>query len=297
MQFTETCSLVAPTSCEIGEGPLWHPDAGIVLFLDIADGVIYSYTPSTGKYGIFSRGPITGGMTLQEDGNVLLFQDGRISILQLDGTQHEVGTGYCRKNERFNDVAADPEGRVFAGTTGGGHGRLLRFERDGSFTQLLDGIGCPNGMGFTADNKGMYFTDSVQRRIYLFDYDRKTGVLSNQRTFADIPKQIGAPDGMTVDTEGFVWTAIWFGGRVRRYAPDGRLDREVYLPVTQPSAIIFGGPNLRDIYVTSASTAVANPLTPPGFDLNAPRGGGLFAFRVEGVSGKLLFRSRVDFGS
>ena len=171
----------------------------------------------------------------------------------------------------------------------------MRFEKDGSVTQLFDGLGCPNGMGFTPDDKGMYFTDSVPREIYLFDYDRKTGVLSNRRTFADIPKEIGAPDGMTVDAEGFVWTAIWFGGRVRRYAPDGRLDNEVHLPVTQPSAIIFGGPDLRDIYVTSAFSTEADSFKPPGFDLGAPRGGGLYAFRVEGVSGKPLFRSRIDF--
>jgi len=233
-------------------------------------------------------------MTLQEDGNILLFQDGRISILRLDGTQHEVGTGYCPGNDRFNDVIADGEGRVFAGTVGE-NGQLLLFERDGSVTKLLDGLGCPNGMGFTPDNKGMYLTDSVQRQIYLFDYDHKTGALANRRTFIDIPKEIGAPDGMTVDAEGFVWTSLWFGGRVRRYAPDGRLDKEVCLPVKQPSAIVFGGADLKNIYVTTASSTTADWMMPPRFDINATRGGGLYGFRIKGIEGRPLFRSRIHF--
>ena len=231
---------------------------------------------------------------LQQDGSLLLFQDGRIAILALDGTLREVACGACPGNERFNDVIADPEGRVFAGAMGG-NGRLLRFDPDGTITEMFDGLGIPNGMGFTPDLRGMYFTDSTPRKIYYFDYDRKTGNLSNRRTFAEIPVDEGVPDGMAVDAAGYVWTAIWYGGRLKRYAPDGRLDREVFLPAKQTSAVAFGGPDLTEMYITSAAIAVPDPLQPPAYDLSAARGGGLYHLRIPGISGKLPFRSRLRF--
>jgi len=231
---------------------------------------------------------------LQEDGSLLLFQDGRISILTLDGTQREVACNLCPANDRFNDVVADPEGRVFAGALGGS-GRLYRIDRDGAVVELFEGFGVPNGMGFTADVKRMYFTDSKLRRIYLFDYDRFTGNLSNQRIFAEIPEVEGLPDGMTTDAEGCVWVALWFGSRLKRYRPDGTLEREVYFPVTQVTAVAFGGADLDDIYVTTAASKISDAMKPPGYNEVAPRGGGLYHLRISGVSGRPLYRSRIEF--
>jgi D-xylonolactonase len=272
---------------------LWHPELGQVFFLDIAAGKVHAYNPASGEYRLFSQGPVTGGMTLQEDGNLLLFQDGRISVLGMDGVQREVRRNCIPENHRFNDVLADSEGRVFAGAIGG-NGRLVRFDRDGKMTELFDGAGVPNGMGFTPDNKHMYYTDSVPRQIYVFDYDRDTGGLSNRRVFAEIPRELGVPDGMTIDADGYVWGAVWFGGRVRRYAPAGSVDCEVTFPVTQTSAIVFGGADYGDAYVTSASTTEADSMLPPGYDMGLPRGGGLYIFRMEGIRGKPLFRSRLQ---
>jgi sugar lactone lactonase YvrE len=292
--MTLTPRLVAPTRCEIGENPLWHPNAGLLFFLDIAAGDVHAFNPATGECWLFSHGPITGGMTLQQDGNLLLFQDSRISVLGLDGIQREAADNLCPGNERFNDVIADPEGRVYAGAMGG-NGRLLRFDPDGTVIELLDGLGIPNGMGFAPDGRHMYFTDSIPRHIYVFDYDRATGKLTNRRIFAEVPWEEGVPDGMTVDAEGFVWGAVWFGGRVKRYAPDGSVEREVLFPVSQTSAIAFGGPDYSDAFVTTAGTSAADSLMPPGYGTNKPRGGGLYSFRVEGVRGSALFRSRLPF--
>jgi sugar lactone lactonase YvrE len=286
--------LIASPRCEIGENPLWHADANLMVFLDILQGAIHSYNPSTKQSSLLAKSRTTGGLTLQDDGSLLLFQDGRIAILPLGGRAVEVASGLCPQNERFNDVIADPEGRVYAGAMGG-NGRLLRFDPDGSVTELFDGLGIPNGMGFSPDLKTMYFTDSVPRQIYCFDYDRVTGNLRNRRVFAEIPEKEGVPDGMTVDAEGYVWTAIWFGGRLKRYAPDGRLDREIFFPAKQTSAIAFGGDDLAEMYVTTASTNIADSLQPPGYDKGAPRGGGLYRFRVEGVRGNAPFRSKLSF--
>jgi len=232
-------------------------------------------------------------MTLQEDGHVLLFQDGRVSELGLDGVQREVASGLCPDNDRFNDVIAAPNGRVFAGAMGG-NGRLFRFDGDGGKEEVLDGLGIPNGMGFSPDLTRMYFTESVSHCIYRFDYDVETGAISNREVFAEIPESEGIPDGMTVDADGFVWTAIWFGGRLKRFAPDGRLDREVHFPVAQTSAVTFGGADYSEMYVTTAAGSGADRLAPLG---RAPaddrRGGGLYVCRIDGIRGRPEFRSRL----
>ena len=286
--------LVAIVGCEIGESPLWDESRGALLFLDIAGGAVFLYDPGLAACSRVVQTRTTGALTIQRDGSLLLFQDGRIAELDMDGRLREVADGICPDNERFNDAIADPEGRVFAGVIGG-NGNLVRFDVDGTMTVIPDGIGIPNGMGFTPDLTGMYFTDSARRSIYFFDYDRKTGNLANRRVFAEIPIEQGVPDGMAVDCEGFVWTAVWFGSRVKRYAPDGRLDREIALPVTQTSAVAFGGPELANLYVTSAAFGSGDSLLPPGYDLSAPRGGDLYCIRNTGVRGIVPFRSDIRF--
>jgi D-xylonolactonase len=293
-QTIESVECVASLNCEIGENPLWHSDAQRLFFVDIPAGIIYRYDPSKSNCDVFCRTHITGGFTLQEDGSLLLFQEHRIALLTLDGTVREVATGLCPANDRFNDVIADVEGRVFAGAMGG-NGKLFRFDPDGKVTELFDGFGCPNGMGFTPDLRGMYFTDSPARRIYHFDYERETGHLSNRRVFAEIPIDQGLPDGMTVDAEGYIWSAIWFGGRLKRYAPDGSLDRDVFLPASQISSVTFGGPDLTEIYVTSTASDTADPMRPSACDAQGFRGGDFYRLRIPGVKGKLPFRSRLRF--
>ncbi len=294
MQSThDAVELISTPSCEIGENPLWHRDMAKLFFVDIPAGTVYTYDPARRDCSVFNRTRVTGGFTLQQDGSLLLFQDGRIATLALDGTLREVASNQCPGNERFNDVIADPEGRVFAGAMGG-NGRVLRFDLDGTVTEMA-GFQGPNGMGFTPDLRGMYFTDSPARTIYYFDYDRKTGGLSNRRTFAETPLDEGLPDGMTVDGDGYVWSAIWFGGRLKRYAPDGRWDHDVFLPVVQVSSVTFGGPELTDMYITTTSSTTADSLRPAACDPTAARGGDLYRVRLPGIRGTLPFRSRVRF--
>jgi D-xylono/L-arabinono-1,4-lactonase len=285
---------VASLGAEIGENPLWHREEQKLFFVDIPPGIVYAHDPAKASCNVFHKTRVTGGFTFQQDGSLLLFQDGPIAILDLDGTSRQVASEKCPGNDRFNDVIADPEGRVFAGAMGG-NGRLWRFDPDGAVTQIADGFGCPNGMGFTPDVRGMYFTDSPVRKIYRFDYDRKTGNLSNRRTFVEIPAHEGLPDGMTVDAEGYVWTALWFGGRVKRYAPDGSLDREIFLPVRQVSSVTFGGADLTDIYITTTSSTTADAQRHATCPSGGVRGGDLYRTRMPGIRGTLPFRSRIGF--
>jgi len=294
MPAVSPVECVVDIECQVGENPLWHPELKSLFFVDIPVGKIYAYTPATHEYVLFSQGPVTGGMTLQDNGSLLLFQDGRISVLTMDGHQQEVAAGLFSANDRFNDVIADPEGRVFAGIMGR-NGRLVRIDVDGRITELFDGVGLPNGMDFTPDCRHMYFIDSNIRQIYRFEYDRGRGTLSDKKVFVTIPADLGLPDGMAVDGNGFVWIAIWFGGCIRRFAPDGSLDCEVRLPVKQGSSLAFGGSQLDHVYVTSAASTDGDAWRPALCDINAPRGGGLYRFQIDGVRGRPAFRSRLRF--
>ena len=195
---------------------------------------------------------------------------------------------------RFNDVAADPEGRVFAGSMpiddpdNKGkplrQGRLYLFDTDSSSRIVEEDIGCANGIGFSPDCKTMYYVDSHAHAIHAYDYDRRTGDISSRRVFAEVDQPL-LPDGLTVDAEGCVWCAMWEGGRVLRYAPDGTLMRAHELPTALTTSLMFGGPELDELYVTSAGGDEK--------DKRGPDAGALFRLRP-GVKGRPENLSRLS---
>jgi D-xylonolactonase len=150
---------------------------------------------------------------------------------------------------------------------------------------LLEGISVSNGMGFTPDRRHMYYTDSIARNIYLFDYNEKTGELTNQRVWLRTPKGAGVPDGMTVDAQGYVWSARWDNSTLYRYAPDGVEDRRIEFPARKVSSVTFGGDGLSDIYVTTALVNGSKSEEGPG-------AGAIFRLRP-GIRGLPEFFSRV----
>ncbi len=279
--------IVADYACVTGEGPLWHPDEQRVYWVDIPAGRMFRYDPSTGAHEQFYSGEVVGGFTIQQDGALLLFMArGAVAVWRdgdLDYVLQEIPD---ERASRFNDVIADPAGRVFCGTmpTRERPGRLYRLDTDGTLTVVLEGVGCSNGMGFTPDRRRMYHTDSRAREIYLFDYDGESGVIANRRLFVRTPEGEGVPDGMTVDADGFVWSARWDGGCLVRYAPDGTEERRVHFPARKVSSVIFGGEDYADMYVTTA-----------GGDKKEQEGAGAGAlFRLDaGVRGVPEFRSRI----
>jgi D-xylonolactonase len=293
-------SVVADTHCHTGEGCLYHPDEAVVYFLDIPPADLYRYDPADGSHErvLDAEGAI-GGFTVQDDGDLLLFCDeGRIqSWSPEDGLGDPVvecieGAGAFR----FNDVIADPRGRVYAGlmhqTEPAAYpGALYRLDTDGSLTAVATGHPIPNGMGFTPDRRHLYFTETVTGSIYRYDYDQATGALSNRDTFLDTDDVTGNPDGMTVDAEGYVWSAFWDGNRLARYDPDGTETARVEFPARKVSCVTLGGPDYGTAYVT---TALGPGEGEPGTREQEGAGAGAL-FRVDlGVAGVPEFRSRVE---
>jgi len=241
--------------CEIGENPLWHPMEKRVYWVDIPAGRIFRHDPAGGQTETFDAGAAVGGFTIQEDGALLLFMArGAVRLWREGAMQTVIEDIPDERNNRFNDVIADPAGRVFCGTvTAPDHpGRLYRLDLDGTITQLLDDIGTSNGLGFSPDRTKLYYTDSRAHEIYVFDYDADTGAIANRRVLVKVPEDGGSPDGLTVDAEGTIWGARWGGSRLVRHAPDGSEMQRIAFPASRVSSVIFGGPDLTDLYVTTA---------------------------------------------
>jgi sugar lactone lactonase YvrE len=280
--------LIADYQCVTGENPLWHPGEQRLYWVDIPTGRMFRYDPAKGKHEQFYHGEVVGGFTFQADGALLLFMArGAVKIWRNGELINVVEEIPDERETRFNDVIADPMGRVFCGTmpTADRLGRLYRLDPDGTLTRLLEGIGVSNGMGFTRDLRQMYYTDTAKRELYLFDYDQASGALTNQRIFTRTPDDEGFPDGLTVDAEGYIWSARWDGGCVVRYKPDGIEERRIEFPARKVSSLTFGGTDYADIYVTTA-----------GGDDKAAEGAGAGAlFRIRlGIRGVPEFPSRIQ---
>jgi D-xylonolactonase len=279
--------LIADYECHTGEGPLWHPGEERLYWVDIPNGRLFRYDPAANNHEVCYETDVIAGFTIQADGSLLLFEDGGRIELYDDGVVRPVVEAIPDDSDtRFNDVIADPMGRVFAGTmpTGERGGRLWRLDVDGTLAEIEDGVGIANGMGFTRDRQGFYFTETEADAIYRYDYDEATGEVSNRETFVDAGGE-GHPDGMTVDAEGYVWSARWDGGCVVRHAPDGSVDRRVEFPARKVSSVTFGGPNYDEAYVTTALAGGTKGEEGEG-------AGALFRFDP-GVGGIPEFRSRI----
>jgi D-xylonolactonase len=257
---------------------------GCLYWTDITGGKLHRFHLKSGTHEVIYRGDPVGGFTFQANGDLLLFRVNDLALLHPNGGVEMLQAFDDQGAERFNDVIADPEGRVFAGTigrteTGGG---LYRVDHDGTTTLLFRGTGCSNGMGFSPDLKTFYWTCSTRRRIYAFDYDRVTGILGGECIFYQADPEEGIPDGMTVDRDGHIWSARWGGSAVVHHAPDGTVMEKISFPVASISSLCFGGPKYDRLFVTSAG---GNPGSNTA-------DGTVYQFLPE-AAGQTEFRSRI----
>ncbi len=240
---------------QLGEGPVWHPDEQALYWVDILEGCFYRLDPETGQHGRFDIGLPVGCLGFRKDGGlVLATQKGFAFWASEEGSLESIADPEADWPEtRFNDGAVDRQGRFWAGTLGREAAcGLYRLDPDLSVHTMETGITVCNGIGWSPDNKTMYFTDSALKMIYAYDFDPDTGAIDNRRPFIHTPDEAGVPDGLTVDSEGFIWSARWDGWKVTRYDPQGKMERKVPMPVQRPTSCTFGGPGLDELYITSA---------------------------------------------
>lgn len=286
--------IICQYHCETGEGPLWDVKNGVLWWVDIPSGRLFRYDPRNGEHGLVHQGRPIGGFTFQQDGSLLLFRDkGRIEAFRDGRVQRVVNDATPgEEHQRWNDVAAAPDGGVFGGTMAAKHpqtgeriaGRFYRLDRDGSLHVLEENIGCSNGIGWSPDERTMYYIDTPTREIRAYDYDPETGRIGNRRVFVKVEGP-GAPDGMTVDAEGGVWCAEWGGACVKHYDAAGKLLRKIDIPTRNVTSVAFGGDDLGDLYITTAIGGAK--------DADPATAGALYVCRP-GVAGKKEYESRIS---
>ncbi len=279
--------LIADVSAELGEGPLWDVAQQRLYWIDSLGARVHSCDAGGGSPRTWPVPEHIGSLALRESGGaVVSLRDGFYSL--------NFETGDCRKladpdpgkpRIRMNDGKVDRQGRFVAGYMDYEEREplcsLFRLDPGGAVTKLDEGIVCSNGPCWSPDGRTFYFADTNTRDIWAYDYDLESGGVSNRRVFCSFPAcgLKGLPDGATVDAEGFVWSVSVYEGKLVRFAPDGRLDRTVGLPVESTTSLSFGGPNLDVAYVTSMARAVK------GVKPKEREAGGLFAVFGLGVRG------------
>lgn len=279
---------VADVACDTGENPLWHPDDELLYWCDIPAGHLFRYDPVDETHEkVYRAGRAIGGFTIHEDGSLLLFESGgrieRWNSGDVETVLHRIPD---EGDSRFNDVIADPEGRVFAGTmpTDDHLGRLYRIDVDGSYEVVDEGFEIPNGMAFTDDLDTLYVAESDAHTIHQYDYERSTGKLSSRRPVNHSEGLAGVPDGLTIDSNGDIWCARWNGCALDQYSGDGALIGRIDFPVRKVSSVTFGGVDFRDIYVTTAGGKNRRE--------EGERAGSLFRVDAD-VRGREEFRCRI----
>lgn len=243
---------------ELGEGPLWHPEWQELLVVDVPRGDIHRFDAGLRLKGTLALGRPTSAVTWQQDGSIICFHDqGKVSRIRRRGSAPEVVLAVPDEvGGMFNDVIADPEGRILCGALPIGQrpGRLYAVDPDGSHRILLDDLQEPNGLGFSADGRILYFADSVGQTVWRFDYDRATGTLGERTVFWRTAGN-ELPDGLTVDGQGRIVCAVWGGGRIVRLSPAGEILDCLSLPARRVTSVAFGGAGFDRAYVTSALQA------------------------------------------
>jgi sugar lactone lactonase YvrE/DNA-binding IclR family transcriptional regulator len=276
---------VVPARPFLGEAPVWLAASQRLLWVDILAPALHLSDPATGEDRSVPLAELVGAVVPRRQGGFLASLGNGFQLL--DEAMRVVGRLATpepdKPGNRFNDGKCDRAGRFFAGTmaldAGPGQGTLWRLDPDGRVHAVETGVHVSNGLGWSPDDRRLYFIDTGARMIHAYDYDLATGSATNRRPFASVPEAMGKPDGLAVDVEGCVWVALWDGWGVARYTPEGKLDRMVSLPVPRPTSLCFGGQGLRTLFITTARVRLSAAQL-----AEAPLSGSVFAFDP-GVAG------------
>jgi sugar lactone lactonase YvrE len=257
MVFTPQLTLDA--RAELGEGPAWEARTGSLYWVDIHAGNLHIFSPQEGMDRLIDIGEFLGCVAPRDSGGLVLGLRSGFATLDLstENLTRLVNPEPHMPEHRFNDGKCDPAGRFLAGTINDtetkASGSLYSLAPDRTLKTLVTRIRTSNGLTWSPDYRTFYYIDTPTRKVMAYDYDLGTGEIANPRLAVTVPSKMGWPDGMTSDTEGMLWVAMWGGAKLTRWNPvTGQLVAEIPFPALNVSSCCFGGQDLTDIYVTTA---------------------------------------------
>jgi sugar lactone lactonase YvrE len=281
--------IVLDAHATIGESPTWVASENALYWIDVKAPALHRYLPADRATRTWALTSDIGGFAMMEDNKALVaLREGLFRLDLASGALERIASPpFDPALFRFNEGACDANGRFWVGVMfdpingkpAKQPGKLHSFTLNGGLRSEPDASELHNGMAWSANSNTFYLSHSYGREIFAFDYETKTGRLSNRRIFATIPEELGIPDGAAIDIDGGYWCALHGGGKLRRFNGDGSVDCDIQLPVKQPTMCAFAGPDLSTFYITSASDKMsdmekaAQPLAGALFSLTPGRKG------------------------
>ncbi|MEH2347366.1 MAG: SMP-30/gluconolactonase/LRE family protein [Nostoc sp.] len=253
---------VLEARARLGEGPMWDSTRKLLYWVDIFNYRVHQFNPATRENRFFDVGDVVGAIATTGADTLIMLLRHHLAFLN---TQTGVVTPILEieanlPDNRLNDGKCDPQGRFWFGsmsTLEKPQASLYRYDKDGSLHLIETGLTISNGLGWSPDQKTFYLTDSPQQKIYAYDFNSITGSITNRRIFVDLTHEYFHPDGLTIDSEGHIWSAMWGGWCVIRFNPKGEEILRIKLPVQLPTSCAFGGEDLRTLYITTASVGLS----------------------------------------
>jgi D-xylono/L-arabinono-1,4-lactonase len=268
--------------CHLAECPVWNPEDKALYWTDILNGKLWKYSEVDKKVTLIWEGNhLIGGFAFTSENNIVFCSDKGVFLLKRNDDNafkqkfEQLYSIPMSSDERFNDITTDPEGRIYAGTkkVNNKNGTLWLLEKGKDPKSVIKGTKVSNGMTFSLDQNFFFHTDSPDRIIRKYRYDRDTGNITEPQTFFQGTDNDGFPDGITLDGEDHIWVAFWGASCIRRLDPEGNIVREIKIPALQPSSVMFGGEKLDTLFITTACEGGVDMVN--GFDKNGNFLGGL----------------------
>ncbi|MGG6265287.1 SMP-30/gluconolactonase/LRE family protein [Leptolyngbya sp. AN03gr2] len=256
-----TVQIVVDARARLGECPVWNVDRQQLFWVDAYNYRVHQFDPATGQNRFFDVGDVVSAIALAGENRLLIALRDRLAFLNIDSG--EVTPFYQFKfpypNTRCNDGKSDSKGRFWIGTVSEApqQAELYRYDPDGSIRVMETELTISNGLGWSPDQSTFYLTDSVKHQIYAYDFDVESGTIQNRRTLIDLSDEEVEPDGLSIDTEGNIWTALWNGWCIACFNASGQELKRIELPIQRPTSVTFGGSQLTDLYITSASVGLS----------------------------------------
>lgn len=252
---------VLTARARLGECPVWDIDRQQLFWVDAYNYRVHQFNPVTGDDRYFDTGDVVSAIVLTDQDQLLIALRDRIALLHLQSGEisvlHQMQFSY--PNTRFNDGKCDSQGRFWIGSISEAseQAELYRYDPDGTLQVMETGLTISNGLGWSPDGSTFYLTDSAKHKIYAYDYETTAGTIHDRRVLIDLTHEGVEPDGLAIDNQGNLWSALWNGWCIACFNPAGEELFRVQLPVQCPTSVAFGGPHLTDLYITSASIGLS----------------------------------------